>query len=163
MATLPAIQQPELRAYPVFDKLPKGCIMFPVVGEAAWPVLRHGEIVVVDTTQRDPIHGELFIIEFGKESGRPSKHLVETFGRILNLVTDGVAKPSLGWMVGAYNRPKTAEEARLWVDQGRANVFCDGPYASEGRNAGYLPSKLTGRVIGILEPSFDETSLRRVN
>jgi hypothetical protein len=52
---------------------------------------------------------------------------------------------------------------RQWVEQGRAGVMCDGPYASEGPHAGYLSSKLVGRVIGILEPSFDETKLRRVN
>jgi hypothetical protein len=34
--------------------------------------------------------------------------------------------------------------------------WVDGPYATEGANAGYLKHRLRGRVIGILEPDFAE-------
>ena len=170
MATLPAIQQPELRAYPCYDRLPRGCVMFPVADDAAWPIFRPGEVVVIDPRQRDPIHGELFVIEYGKGSNDPRRGLVETFlraGRYGKATPDGYSlaefEETSCWHTGAYNRPRSAEEGMQWLRAGRRGSFVDGPVGQDARGLAYMRQRLVGRVIGILQPKFDETRLRKVN
>ena len=59
--------------------------MFPVVDDSAWPIFRAGEIVIIDPRQKDPIHGELFVIEYGRDSEHSRKCVVEAFGRVVNI------------------------------------------------------------------------------
>ncbi len=54
----------ELRALPMFDDLPAGCILHPIVDELTTPHLKPGEFAVVDTTDRRPDLGELFVIQW---------------------------------------------------------------------------------------------------
>lgn len=146
-------QQPGLRPFIVYDCLPAGCIAFPVTDGRAEPLLRPGDIAVVDASDKIPAEGELFVIEWGRPYN-PHRRLVEMWTREFH-GADG--KPFTGWMVGAYNRPRTyqaaMEEARR---TGVLRGGLDGPYRTDGEQAAYLPSILVGKVIGTLEPRFEE-------
>ena len=41
--------------------------------------------------------------------------------------------------------------------------MADGPLANDQEGLAYMRERLVGRVIGILEPKFDETKLRKVS
>eukprot|EP00456_Euglypha_rotunda_P005603 TRINITY_DN10947_c0_g1_i3.p3 TRINITY_DN10947_c0_g1~~TRINITY_DN10947_c0_g1_i3.p3 ORF type:complete len:157 (+),score=18.97 TRINITY_DN10947_c0_g1_i3:442-912(+) len=71
-------QQPGLRSFIVYDDLPNGCIAFENILRSVGQHVRRGEFVVVDPTDCDPMHGELFLIEW--ESTR-TRQLVEMMRR----------------------------------------------------------------------------------
>ena len=52
----------ETRALTVFDSIPAGCILLPVSDESCDPHLRVGEFALIDTQDREPQHGELYVI-----------------------------------------------------------------------------------------------------
>jgi hypothetical protein len=58
----------EYRALTVFDVLPSGCATFPVADGYSEPHLHFGEQVVVDLSDKDLQHGELYVIQW--ENGR---------------------------------------------------------------------------------------------
>lgn len=150
---------PELRAYPIFDMLPPGCEAVPVTNHDSYPILRPGDFVVVDTAQRDPEHRELFVVQW--TGGQ--RQIVETYLQAGRYGQGAEMKDGYAWWLGAYRRPRSHEQLVAWLKAGRSGGFVDGPYASEGERSKYLPTKLVGRVVGILEPAFDESSLRSVN
>lgn len=147
-------QQPGLRSFIVYDCLPPGCIAFPVTDNDAAPLLRVGDIAVLDPVEPEPIEHELFVIEWGRSSGNPRRCLVELWQREL----ENAEGKFFGWFAGAYNRPRTQQEAfRRARAEGVLRCFIDGPYPARGsKNGDYLPSLLIGRVVGILEPRFEE-------
>jgi hypothetical protein len=150
-------QQPNLRAFVVFDELPAGCIAFPIVNQDSDPLLRPGDVAVIDTNDRRA-DADLFLIEWGRSSpAGPRRVLIELYpkrGRYGVSAMEGSK-----WYAGAYARPRTAEAAVAAIIAGdkKCSTFVDGPYDLEGeRNGDYLPSLLIGRVVGILEPRFAE-------
>jgi hypothetical protein len=58
----------EYRALMMFDRLPAGCISFMCTDDYSAPHIRPGEFVVVDTSDRQPRHLELYVIQW--ENGR---------------------------------------------------------------------------------------------
>lgn len=148
MSASPVITQ-EVRALLVYDALPAGCIVKPVKDGGLAPHLRPGEFAIVDTTDCDPIHGELFFVAWmGRQAADGSENgdLAQAYRRELN--SDGSA-----WWVGSIRRQMSAEdraraiEAHDWSALGWSN----GPYKD-----GVLERQIRGRVIGILAPSFEE-------
>ena len=150
-------QQPNLRAFVVFNELPAGCIAFPIVNEHSDPLLRPGDIAVIDTNDRRADH-DLFLIEWGRNSPcGPTRYLVELFP--VHGLFGSPARECMKWKAGAYARPRTAEAAYAAIVNGsrKCSTFVDGPYDAEDQENGwYLPSLLIGRVVGILEPRFAE-------
>lgn len=67
MSADPCVTAP-IRAWPVHDRLPAGCIAFPVTDDTSWPLACAGEWVVLDPTQREPLEGELFVVESGRST-----------------------------------------------------------------------------------------------
>jgi hypothetical protein len=134
--------QAGLRSYIIYDILPVACIAVEIEDDGCEPHVREGEFVVVDTEDRDPIHGELFLMQW--ESGR--RAVVELSLR------DGYAGPV--WWVHSHNHPETREQWTAWITDGRTGGYADGPYAADGEQADYFHRKLLGRVVGILEPDF---------
>jgi hypothetical protein len=134
--------QEGLRAYIVHDIVPAGCIAFEIEDESCDPHVYEGEFVVVDTQDRAPEHGDLFLMQW--ESGR--RAVVELFLRE-SLI-------GAGWWVSACNRPRTTQEWQDRLITGQAALMSDGPYAAHGPRADYFLSKIVGRVVGILEPDF---------
>lgn len=150
-------QQPNLRAFVVFDELPAGCIAFPIVNQDSDPLLRPGDVAVIDTNDRRP-DADLFLIEWGRGNPiGPRRVLVELYpkrGRYGSPAAEGSK-----WYAGAYARPRSHEAALAAIISGdrKCSTFVDGPYDTEDQpNGWYLPSLLIGRVVGILEPRFAE-------
>ena len=134
-----------VHAWPVHDRLPAGCIAFAVTDDDSWPLACAGETVVVDTHQRIPLEGEIFVIESGRSGPRPRRRIVQAFARPLrNPDHPGVT----AWWVGAYARPRTFADAQALVARGRMTLI-DGPYALAAGEA-YLRDHLVGRVVGVL-------------
>ena len=134
---LPACLQPGL-ALTVSGSVPPGCMGYLIDDDDSEPVLRDGEFAIIDVNDREPVTGQLFLIEWD----RGDRALVETFLRP-NQKKDGTEV--LRWWVGAYNRPRSREQ----LDEalaGRRTISCiDGPY-----KPGCLEAKLIGKVIGVL-------------
>ena len=150
--TLPAPMQPDLRSFIVYDRCPARCIAFPIADDRSLPHLRPGDVAVVDAADREPIERELFLIEWN-DGGR---EIIETFSRAgrFGCGPAGEMIDTHCWFVGPYNRPRTFEAAMAEARRtGILRGLVDGPYATEGRNAGVLQSKLVGRVVGILASS----------
>jgi hypothetical protein len=59
-----------IRALTLFDEIPSGFIAHPITNDDSDPHLRAGEVAIVDTTDTEPQHGELYLVRWG--SGRKS-------------------------------------------------------------------------------------------
>lgn len=147
-------QQPGLRSFIVYDRLPSGRTAHLVTDELNAPHLRSGDVAVIDTADRDPAVGELFLIVW--TGGSVS--IVETRLQVLRAGSgpNGELIATACWMVSGSNRPREGESLGEWARAGKSIPWTDGPYATEGPSAGYLQSKLRGRVVGILEPACAE-------
>jgi hypothetical protein len=154
MATLTQPQQPGLRAFIAYDRLPEGCIAFPVTDGANAPHLRPGDIAIIDPTDREPQHGELFVIAWAS-GGIGIRETVSKAMRA-RCGPNGEIIDTVCWMVAGANRPRSFAEASERLERGAYMGWADGPYATEGPRAGYLNGLLRGKVVGILEPTYDE-------
>lgn len=153
MATILAAQQPDLRAFIMYDTAPRGWIPHLITDDEAAPILRPGDVVLIDPTQRDPIHRELFVIDYGRGQPGASRNVVEMKCQDH---TDG-RREFRGWWSHPYNRPRSRDESRRWIEERRRIRFSDGPIdAGNPDGMLYLRTKLVGRVVGLLSPSFTE-------
>lgn len=128
----------ELRALPVFNVLPAKHVTFLITEDGAEPHLRKGEYAVIDTTDRDLQHGELYVVQDG--SGRRSRRLYQARADHLQLGTG--TRKSLCWWLGDLRGYRRADDQGIGVP-----VFAglsDGPYRTQD-----LQSKLVGRVVGL--------------
>jgi hypothetical protein len=48
----------------MLDHVPGGCILQPVTGDDSAPHLRAGEFAIVDTTDTEPQHGEVYLVRW---------------------------------------------------------------------------------------------------
>ena len=147
MTVSPAPTQ-ALRALPTLAELPPGCIAQPVTDDASWPHLMPGEFAIVDTADRTPVHGELFVIRYAdprSETGHVA-HIVEIHRRPSRDEPGGHR-----WWAAPYVRPRSVDELAEWIEEGRPLILSQGPFAPGG-----LEGKLTGRIVGILAPAFEE-------
>ena len=148
--TAVSAQPGEYRALTVFDRLPEGCIAFPVVDALSMPHLRLGEIAVCDGTDREPQHGELFVIEWS--SGRQS--IMQAAARE-HMGVDG--KPFTGWWTRNLAASQLSAREKLWAihcdDSEIASAvmslcFTDGPRQIDG-----FRKAIVGRIVGVLAPA----------
>ena len=129
------------RAYEVMDRVPDGCRLVLVNDNLNWPHLRTGEWAVIDVGDTEVVDGELFLVNMGRR---------EAIKQVIRR-KEGI------WFC-PFNRPRTYEECKQWMREGRELVTNDGPLREE-----YLPEKMLGRVVGIYESSFDESQLVTVS
>ncbi|OAE39613.1 S24/S26 family peptidase [Brucella intermedia] len=166
-----ATMQPGLRALMMFEKVPEGCVTFPCTDASSMPHVRPGEFVVVDKTDREPVHGELYVVSFGP---RRHQHHICMLRRKTGITWRCSDLPQDGWEVGAVRNdelrtirreldrqhseglPRDQFIAALLKAQMATGAWSEGPYASEGDSFDHLCDCLIGRVIGIYAPSFEE-------
>ncbi|MHA0335838.1 hypothetical protein [Sphingomonas aquatilis] len=129
-------QQPTLRSFIVCDRLPEGCVAYPVTDETNAPHLRPGDIAIIDPTDRDVCVGELFVAQWG--SGKTD-------------IVEAWTADAVHWKVGGSNRARSHASVLERLRQGSQVGWVDGPYPSE-----VLKQKLRGKVVGILEPIYAE-------
>jgi hypothetical protein len=67
-----------IRALTMYDHVPAGCILQPVTDGDSAPHLRAGEFAIVDTTDTEPQHGEVYLVRF-HERGRWPNPVEEVF------------------------------------------------------------------------------------
>jgi hypothetical protein len=112
---------------------------FRVRDDGSDPHLHEGEYAVIDTTDRELQHGELYVIQY--ENGRRSRHITQAAAERMN-TTGEQAEPSLVWFMRDLRGFRKTNEG-----MGGIPVFAglsDGPYRTE-----HLQSKLIGRVVGV--------------
>jgi hypothetical protein len=118
-----------------FTAFPAGCVLHPVADEDTAPLLRCGDFAVVDTNDRDPVVGELYVIEQDSPLMPMGKRR-----RIVEVCLFGdatLADGSPALMVGPYARNE-------FIPGIGAARMLDGAYSAAG-----LRSQLIGRIIGI--------------
>ena len=52
-------------AFPIYERIPRGCVTWPVVGDCHAPHLQHRDQALVDTTDREIVWGEVYLINQG--------------------------------------------------------------------------------------------------
>jgi len=133
------------RAVAVFETLPAGCIAFTVADSDCAPLLRPGDVAVVDPADRALDDGELYLYRFGRGTARPSQRIQQiSLGAPLRSDPDRER-----WFVGPYDRPRSRDEVLTSAAAGRL-VVCDGPFTGTGLE--FLQGGIVGRVVGILAP-----------
>jgi hypothetical protein len=60
-----------IRALTMYNHIPAGCILQPVADNDSAPHLRAGEFAIVDTTDTEPQHGEVYLVRFHRRSRWP--------------------------------------------------------------------------------------------
>ena len=138
--TLPT--QPELRALAPFKSLPPEHKTFLVTRDGAEPHLNVGEYAVVDTTDLEVQHGELYLIQW--TGGARLRQIVHVRGYRKNIKPPGSAnyEPTHVWYVGDLRGFRKIGDVGL----GGSPVFVgvsDGPYFTD-----HLQEKLIGRIVG---------------
>lgn len=129
-----------LELFPDMRQLPHSYIVHAVTHDRNAPLIRRGEIVVVDiggsavTGGWVPTEGGLFLIEHssppvhGERYARRSRDIVQTF-------TDDLGR----WCAGSSRRG----------NQGCEFLCADGPYPDEFA----LADKLIGKIVGLYSPT----------
>ena len=124
---------------PVMSECPDGMGEQYVDDAAAYPIVRRGETVVYDPSQREPTHGALCVLEWSN-------------GNRAVLLTNKRQSRGQGaeqWFADTVNRPANRKGLERQHVPGAVGMLytSDGPY-SEDR----LREKIVGTVIGILVP-----------
>lgn len=138
----PAAQ--EFRALTPFKSLPPAHKTFLVTRDGAEPHLNVGEYAVVDTTDREIQHGELYLIQW--TGGARLRQIVHVRAEREKLGAG--RKRKLIWWVGDLRGFRKIGD----VGMGGSPVFVgvsDGPYLTD-----YLRSKLIGRIVGFAASSL---------
>ncbi|WP_445191242.1 hypothetical protein ACT009_11630 [Sphingomonas sp. Tas61C01] len=131
------VQQPGLRSFIVCDRLPLGCLAVTIADEHNLPHLRPGDVAIIDPDDKEPAEGELFCIRWN-DGGRSIVELWQRAG-IFGCGPNREMIETVCWLACGCNRPRTADELREWMRLGKSGGLVDGPYATEGPNAWYLP------------------------
>jgi len=123
----------------VFDVLPPEHATFLITEDGAEPHLRRDEYAVVDTTDTELQHGELYVLQLGTYE-RP-RRVIQARSSYVN-ITGPRARRSLVWWCDDLRGFRKTDETCLGCP-----VFAgvsDGPYLTED-----LKSKLVGRIVGV--------------
>ena len=161
MTTLPAIR-PEYRALMMYDALPAGCISFLCTNRSSEPHVKAGEFVVVDTSDRVPAPGELFVIKYDEDlrhhhicmTRRGSGFGAKDGWRVGAVVNDRLTKAVND--LRARKDLSEIEKNKLHIAAHNAiGAWTEGPYRDDGPSYDHLRNCLVGRVIGIYAPKFE--------
>ena len=136
VANLPAVmEESEPRAFPIMNEVPSGHALFRVADDRHEPHLHGGEWIVVDTTDRGIVFGEVYLV-------------LQSSGPILWQVSPHI-NGKCGYIRGgpcAWLRPLNKPR---WLPNG--DLDFSGPvHMSDGPiYVRYLEKELLGRVVGL--------------
>jgi hypothetical protein len=144
----------DLRALTMYDHIPSGCVLQPVINDDSAPHIRAGEFAVIDTTDTAPQHGEANLIRW--LSGR--KSIVQLLSRPFNNPEHAVL---IGWCTRCLNfvpydqaLAEARRRSRNTVPVISHRCSTDGP-----RLADVLQQSLIGRVIGVYETAQEQSKI----
>jgi hypothetical protein len=129
---LPAPNQTDLRAYVLYDVVPPGCTIMQATCDQHWPHLKAGEWAMVDTREREPEHGEIFVV---MQNNGPA--LWQTYWQVKHET----------WYLRAINSPRSGAETDEWLRTGRTLYLSEGAIPEP-----YLRSRIIGKTVGIWQP-----------
>jgi hypothetical protein len=136
------------RALTPFDGLTIGLRTFRISTDLLEPHLRAGEYAVVDPSDREIQHGELYLIQW--QQGRRE---------VLQVTSDelkfcGQPGPSPCWWLWII--PKEGD-GPFGLPDGCGTA--DGPYRDDEQGRAHLQSQMLGRVIGYSSTALDRSAL----
>jgi len=134
----PFEHQRELRALMLFDRRHPGYASFLVQDDGSVPHLREGEYAIVDLRDREPQHGEIYLIEFRGFSR--NRYLKQIQSDMLNITGPG-AEPSPVWWLSDLRGFRKTNEVVHGVPLFAG--LSDGPYTTED-----VQSYILGRIVG---------------
>jgi hypothetical protein len=138
-AVKPFEHQPEFRALTLYESLPPGYATFLVTDDGSEPHLKPGEYAVIDQSDRELQHGEVYLIQY--HSGRRRRYLRVARSSYCN-ITGPNAEESLVWWLndlrGWRNTGKRVHGVPLFAG------LTDGPFLAEALQQHYI----AGRVVG---------------
>ena len=134
----------EYRALDVFDEVPASHRLILVLHVGFEPHLRLGEVAVVDTTDKDPQQGELYMVTI-RSSGRDGSHL-----RIVQA----------SFMPGA---PAGCVSFRFGLRRPDRLVSADGPITAKGWQEMCLGRIVGMYDLGVTKADRDEPYLQRLD
>ncbi|MBB4407068.1 helix-turn-helix transcriptional regulator [Agrobacterium radiobacter] len=142
----------------VYRTLPPHCIAFEVTDLHSLPFIEPGEVVVVDTEDRTPRVGDIYVIEWigGKRNLCQARHSSAIYQ----------SRKEIAWNVGSM-RTTSPYEFGVWLEKAKADHargvvpvwtggWTEGPFTFE-----HLESKLVGAVVGLYKPQ--KVSIRPVD
>ena len=119
----------EYRALQQFTDLPPGHVTVPAE-EGSEPHLHRDEFAVIDTSDHEPVHGELYCIRAERFDGVRFRIRQMVRDRDVNWCEGG---PGIGWYIRLANREVMS--------------LSDGPLRTD-----HARSKIFGRVVGFYVP-----------
>jgi len=125
----------DIRALEVFGTLPAGCSVYPVANDDSAPHLRTGEFAIIDPTDTDPQHGEVYVVRW-MDGGTSIRQL---FSRPF--------QNESGQHIGFWTRCLNFEPFDMASAKG--NFISYRSYADGPRLAARIKEALVGRVIGV--------------
>jgi hypothetical protein len=143
-SSTPASPQP-IRALTLFETLPPGHKTFRAPDDGSSPHLKEREFAVIDTTDREPQHGELFLMQ--TPGGPRRRRIVQVSAGLCQITSTGPKSPV--WWLGdlAGFRRTGSDVAGIPLFAG----LSDGPYDAAEQ---YLQTQFIGRVVGYAANSF---------
>jgi hypothetical protein len=140
----PASPQP-IRALTLFETLPPAHKTFRVTDDGTSPHLNEREFAVIDTADREPQHGELFLKQEKGHSRR--RHIVQVTADLCQIKRSGPKSPVwwLGDLAGFRRTSASIDGIPLFAG------LSDGPYDAAKP---YLQTQFIGRVVGYAANSF---------
>ena len=135
----------------VFDRLAEGQMAFIVPDSSCWPLIRPGEIAVIDCNDRELDTGALYLRRIVSSNRSARLTIVELVSRPLRAAVEpGQSAPSNAVVFVAHNRPCDMDDWPSWSAQFGPIPMGDGPYLV-GHEAPREPfDSIVGRVVGIL-------------
>jgi hypothetical protein len=143
----------EFRALTPFESLPPNHRTFMVDDDGSEPHLHRGEYAVVDTSDQEPAHGELYLIK-SRSPVSDVSYIKQITSSQCNITGPGAADSQVWWICDLRGFRETNERihgVRLMAG------LSDGPYETES-----LKSVVIGRVVGFARTSLGRAPRRAV-
>lgn len=156
---LPAIDATDLQcqALQIFDGLPAGLIAFAVPDHGCEPLLKRGEVAVIDVAARQLSEGALYLRRIISCDGQARLSVVEFFTKPWGTGGD----QQCAMFFARRNRPKAPHQWPGWAAINGPVPIADGPFfAANHDHMAHQMGTVVGRVIGILSPAPSATSRR---
>jgi hypothetical protein len=145
----PAPAQSPLRALTLFETLPPGHKTFRVPDDGSSPHLKEREYAVIDTTDREPQHGELFLK--ASSLGRRSRSIVQVRAGMCQIsrteITGTEPETNVWWLSDLAGFRQIDDMEGIPIFAGMTS----GPYDAAEQ---YLQTQFIGRVVGYAANSF---------
>lgn len=132
----------------MFDRVPHGSLAFAVPDHSCAPLVRRGEIAIVDIHDRTPEAGGIYLRRCVSCDGRARIFLHEI--AVLALRPGAKGEDRTRWFMASHNRPRPGDDWAAWSAQFGPVPMADGPYDPHGDLRGYPWDSLVGRLVGVL-------------